>query len=102
MDEDMRISMKHMALAAAMAAARPATANIGYETYAKLYDRLSAGATAQALEDELLALAGETVTIPTAAKLKPKVKAAGFVEQKVEWKAPDGKTEKASVFTHLV
>jgi len=204
-----------MLLAAAVAASRPASANIGYETYAKLYDRLSAGATAQALQDKLpglaknlktakeisakywtdstifdelakedilpdkvldglgirrektegvvhvpagmmhtygylfsqlktayglkgkrwiesrvderlglpagtfsplppkgefasnvtavfFALTGDKVSIPTAAKLKPKVEAAGFVEQKVAWKTPGGKTEKASVFTHLV
>lgn len=211
----MKGSTKHIVLAAAMAAARPASAKMGYDMYAKLYDRLSSGATAPALEDELpglaknlqtakdisakywtdstifdelakenilsdkvldglgirhensggvvhvpagmmhtygylfsqlktayglkgkrwiesrvderiglpagtfsplppkgefasnvtvayLGLAGVKVSIPTAAKLKPKAKAAGFVEQKVEWRTPGGKTEKASVFTHLV
>src|SRR3569832_2946383 len=57
MDEDMRGSMKHIVLAAAMAAARPASAKMGYDMYAKLDERLSAGATAQALEDELPGLA---------------------------------------------
>ncbi|HXT00066.1 MAG TPA: hypothetical protein VN915_05290 [Elusimicrobiota bacterium] len=211
----MRSLKKPMLLAAAVAAARPASANIGYGAYAKLYERLSSGATAPALEDELpglaknlkaaekisetywtdstifdelakdyilpdkvldglgirrektggvvhvpagmmhtygylfsqlktayglkgkrwiesrvderlglpagmfspvppkgefasnvttvfLSLSGGTASIPTAAKLKPKAEAAGFVEQKVEWRRPDGKTEKARVFTHLV
>ena len=50
----------------------------------------------------LLRLLGERAKLPHAAKLKLSDKPAGFVEQKVEWKTPDGKTEKASVFTHLV
>ena len=49
-----------------------------------------------------LKLVGERPSVPGAAKLKLKAKAAGRVEQKVEWRTPDGKTEKASVFTHLV
>ena len=50
----------------------------------------------------LLKLVGERPYVPSAAKMKIPAKAAGFVEQKVEWKAPDGKTVKAAVFTHLV
>ena len=50
--------MKPMIVVAAVAASRPALANPGYETYAKLYERLSGGATAQALEDKLPGLAG--------------------------------------------
>ena len=49
-----------------------------------------------------LKLVGERPSLPAAAKLKLKAKAAGSVEQKVMWKTSDGKTEKASVFTHLV
>jgi hypothetical protein len=49
-----------------------------------------------------LKLVGERPSLPSAAKLKLKAKAAGSVEQKVVWTTPDGKTEKASVFTHLV
>lgn len=49
-----------------------------------------------------LKLVGERSSVPGAAKLKLKEKAAGFVEQKLVWKTPNGKTEKASVFTHLV
>jgi hypothetical protein len=47
-------------------------------------------------------LVGEPVKLPRAAKLKIAIKPAGFVEQDVEWKTPDGKTVKAKVFTHLV
>ena len=49
-----------------------------------------------------LKLVGERPSIPSAAKLKLKTKAAGCVEQKISWTTPDGKTEKMSVFTHLV
>lgn len=49
-----------------------------------------------------LKLVGERPSLPTAAKLKLKAKAAGSVEQKISWKTPDGKTVKASVSTHLV
>jgi hypothetical protein len=49
-----------------------------------------------------LKLVGERPSIPSAAKLKLKAKAEGSVEQKITWTTPDGKTEKASVFTHLV
>jgi hypothetical protein len=215
MDEEVRGFMKPMIVVAAVAASRPAFGNVGYDAYAKLYDRLSAGAPAQALEDELpglaghlktadaisakywtdstpfdelakeyilpdkvldglgirheitgtvvhvpagmmhtygylfsqlktayglkgkrwvesrlderlglpagtfsplppqgefaanvtaafLKLVGERPSVPGAAKLKLKAKAAGSVEQDVSWKKPDGKTEKAKVFTHLV
>ena len=211
----MRSLVGPMIFAAAVAASRPASADMNYEKYAKLYERLSSGATAQALEDELpglaknlktaesvsakywtdstifvelakenilpdkvldglgirhensggvvhvpagmmhtygylfsqlktayglkgkrwiesrvderlglpawtfsplppkgefasnvtavyLGLAGEKVAIPTAAELRTKAKAAGFVEQKVKWRTPGGKTVTASVFTHLV
>lgn len=49
-----------------------------------------------------LKLVGERPSVASAAKLKLKAKASGFVEEKIVWKTPDGKTEKASVFTHLV
>lgn len=49
-----------------------------------------------------LKLAGERPYLPGAAKIKLSPKAAGSVEQKVAWSTPDGKIEKASVFTHLV
>ena len=49
-----------------------------------------------------LKLVGERPSLPSAAKLKLKAKAAGSVEQKITWTTPGGKTEKASVFTHLV
>lgn len=49
-----------------------------------------------------LKLVGERPSVSGAAKLKLKTKAAGRLEQKLEWKTSDGKSEKASVFTHLV
>ncbi len=207
--------MKPVLIAAGLAAAAPSSANTGYETYAKLYDRLQSGATVAALEDVLpglsgnlktakeistkywtdstpfdelakeyilpdkvldalgnrhettggvvhvpaglmhtygylfsqlktpyglkgkrwiesrlderlglpagmfsplapqgefasnvtaafLKLVGERPSVSSAAKMKLKAKAAGFVEQKIAWTTPDGKTEKMSVFTHLV
>jgi hypothetical protein len=60
------------------------------------------GEFASNVTSALLTLVGEKESLPSAAKLKLKAKPAGFVEQTVEWKTPDGKTEKASVFTHLV
>lgn len=47
-------------------------------------------------------LTGDRRTVAGAARLKLEAKAAGYVEQKVTWKTPAGKTEKAAVFTHLV
>ncbi len=44
------------------------------------------------------ALVGER----SASKAGPKARAAGFLEQRVTWRTPDGKIVKASVFTHLV
>ena len=49
-----------------------------------------------------LKLAGERPYIISAAKIKLSSKAVGSIEQRVAWKTPDGKIEKASVFTHLV
>jgi hypothetical protein len=49
-----------------------------------------------------LKLVGERPSISSAAKLKLKAKAAGSLEQKIKWTTQDGKTEKASVFTHLI
>jgi hypothetical protein len=54
--------MKPIIVAAALAASGPASAAPGYETYAKLYERLRSGATAPALEDELPGLAANLKT----------------------------------------
>jgi hypothetical protein len=50
----------------------------------------------------LFQLIGVKAKLPRAAKLKPAAKVAGRVEQRVTWKTPEGKTEKASVSTYLV
>jgi acyl-CoA synthetase (AMP-forming)/AMP-acid ligase II len=54
--------MKTILFAALLAAAVPASAAPTYETYAKLYDRLLAGATAAQLEDVLPGLAANLKT----------------------------------------
>ncbi|HEX4048417.1 MAG TPA: hypothetical protein VH309_11310 [Elusimicrobiota bacterium] len=47
-------------------------------------------------------LAGQRISLRSAARLEMKAKAEGFVEQRIVWKTPGGETVKASVFTHLV
>ncbi|MDD5302857.1 MAG: hypothetical protein PHS14_07065 [Elusimicrobia bacterium] len=60
------------------------------------------GEFASNLTSALFQLIGAPAKVAHAAKLKPAAKAIGRVEQRVTWKAPDGKTVKAAVFTHLV
>jgi hypothetical protein len=60
------------------------------------------GEFASNLTSVLFRLIGAPRKIARAAKLEPAAKSIGRVEQRVEWKTPDGKTVKASVFTYLV
>jgi hypothetical protein len=60
------------------------------------------GEFAANLTSALLHSIGAPEKVARAAKRAPAAKALGHVEQRVEWRTPDGKTVKASVFTHLV
>jgi len=50
----------------------------------------------------LMQLIGNEVKLKHAAKLRPKVRVLGRIEQRVKWKTKEGGTVAASVFTHLL
>jgi hypothetical protein len=59
------------------------------------------GEFASNLTSALLQLIGAPAKIAHAASDAPAERTLGHVEQRVTWRTPDGKTVKASVFTHL-
>lgn len=59
------------------------------------------GEFAANLTSALLRVIGAPARVARAAALEPAVRTLGRVEQRVTWKTPEGKTVKASVFTHL-
>lgn len=60
-----------------------------------------AGEFASNLTSVLLRLIGAPARLAHAAALEPAERTLGRVEQRVTWKTPEGRTVKASVFTHL-
>lgn len=60
------------------------------------------GEFAANLTAALLRLAGEPSNVPRAARLEPRARPLGFVEQRVAWRTPKGRAIEASVLTYLV